>query len=149
MNGATLNVHGMGLVSNEPEIRQVGQRQRAKVQLAEYPENPRTASFKRDVLRVDLQLKQGDPIPKKGDVVVLDSAIYGIDLKEHDGTEQRFTNLLAFAWRLLPKGTSTNGSQSTSTSTSAPAAGAADPATSNTVPVPAEPEKVEDEGVPF
>lgn len=149
MNGATLNIHGMGVVSNDPEVRQIGQRQRAQVQLAEYPENPRTASFKRDIVRMDLQLKQGDPIPKKGDVIIIDSAIYGIDLREVDGAERRFTNLLAFAWRILPK-TQAAITTATSGSTTTPAPGETDPATSNTVTVAAtEPEKIEDDGVPF
>lgn len=103
MNGATLNIHGMGMVTNDPQIRKFGERQRATVELAEYPENPRTQTFKRANVRVDLQLRQGDAVPAKGDVIVLDSAIYSIDLKEINGAEKMFTNLLAFAWRMLPK----------------------------------------------
>ena len=123
---------------------EVGERQRATVELAEYPENPRTASFKRANLRVDLQLRQGDAVPEKGDVIVLDSAIYALDLKIVDGAERMFTNLLAFAWRMLPK---TQAQQPKLAVVTASTDGA-DPATSAAMTT-ATVETIEDDDVPF
>ncbi|NIN69668.1 MAG: hypothetical protein GTO63_34285 [Anaerolineae bacterium] len=99
-NGAQLNFYGMGQIANDPQARKVGQRMRATVELTAYPPEP-IGNWKRAPMRVDLQLRDNEPVPTKGQVLIFNSGVYGIDEREQDGQTKRYHNALCFSWRIL------------------------------------------------
>ena len=102
MNGALLNVFGLGKLATEPKVKDVGGTKYIQVQLAQYPveEVKRVRGF----IWMELKARENQPIPKKGDVVSIASATYDVHKVERDGGTKHYHTLTAYVWRILPSG---------------------------------------------
>jgi hypothetical protein len=105
MNGPIASISVCGTVANDPEVVQVGNTQRARVQLAEIPciEPGNFKQKRRGTMKVDLSLKGNQAAPSRGTPIYIIGATYQIDLWDgsEDGQQRRFHNLYAYHWRVL------------------------------------------------
>lgn len=105
-NGGQMNVYGMGQIVNDPQAREIGNSRRVQVELIAYP-HEEAGKWKRAPFRIDLRLRDGQSVPTKGQVIVVNSGVYGIDEREKDGETKYYHNSLAFSWRVLDTSTQT------------------------------------------
>ncbi len=104
-NGPIASISICGTVDNDPEIVQVGNNQRARIQLAEIPcvEPGNFKKKRRGTMKVDLSLKGNQAAPLRGQSIYIIGATYQIDLWDgnQDGQPRRFHNIYAYHWRVL------------------------------------------------
>lgn len=109
MQGAMLNVYGMGMIATEPTEKSIGNARYFKVMLGQYP--PEESKRQRDLLWVDLKARDQQRPPRKGDIVVIASGTYDVGIQRtQEGETKKYHTLTAFVWRLLPTGSDSRGS---------------------------------------
>lgn len=146
--GAPLHVHGLGRIAEDPKTRSYEDVKYAEVMLAEWPK-PEGKVKKRGLARVTLRVKNGQSMPKKGQVVLINSGTYEYREYKKEGEVKYFHSFTAFSWSVLPVGSAPASSPSVETGDTEEAAKPATPDNPSEASPPPMGIEEEDEEVPF
>lgn len=102
MNGALLNIFGLGQIATDIKEKTVGNSVYFQVQLGEYP--PSESKRERSFVWMELKARDQQDKPKKGDVISIASATYDVHKVNKDGQTRHYHTLTAYVWRILPSG---------------------------------------------
>lgn len=109
MNGPVMNFSTIGIVANDPEIKEVGTSKRAIILLGAFPTVEKYTAD-RDLVRIELSLAGDIQAPTKGTPIYIMSGTHQIrkvtfkNEESGEDEERRYHNFYATVWRIMKVG---------------------------------------------